>query len=124
LLSSSSALNAAYATAIGTTAAAGLTMANREIDTAAAFGVDQSLAATGAMVIAANGAVTETGGATLAAADLRLTGSTSSFTLNNANQIGILAATVGALSLYDTTDLTTGSMRDSRCQSLENRSSL
>ncbi|MDB6082216.1 MAG: filamentous hemagglutinin N-terminal protein, partial [Gammaproteobacteria bacterium] len=111
-LASSSALNSAYATAIGSTAAAGLTLANREIDTTAAFVIDQSMSATGALVIAAGGEVTETGSATLTAADLRLTGSTNAFTLNNANQIGLLAASVGALSLNDATDLTTGSMQD------------
>ena len=111
-LASLSALNSAYATAIASTAAAGLTIANREIDPAAAFGIDQSLSATGTLVIAAGGAVTETGGATLAAANLRLTGNTSSFTLDNANQIGTLAATVGTLSLNDATDLTTGTMQD------------
>ena len=111
-LASLSALNSAYATAIATTAAAGLTIANREIDPAAAFAIDQSLSASGTLVIAAGGAVTETGAATLAAANLRLTGNTSSFTLDNANQIGTLAAAVGTLSLIDATDLSTGTIQD------------
>jgi filamentous hemagglutinin family protein len=109
-LSTLSALDAAYASAVGSTAAASLAPANVQITGSGAFGIDTSLTASGTVLLSFTGAVSETGGAALSAANLLLAGSGGSYTLGNANSIGTLAASTGSVSLVDTASLTTGSL--------------
>jgi hypothetical protein len=111
-ITSLSALNAAYATAVGSTAGASLAPANRQITGSGAFGIDTSLSASGTVSLQFTGAVTESGGAALSAANLLLAGSGGSFTLNDTNTIGTLAAATGSVSLVDGASLTTGSLND------------
>jgi hypothetical protein len=105
-----SALNSAYSTAVGSTAAASVAPANVQITRTGGFGIDTSLTASGTILLSFTGAVTESGNAALSAANLLLAGSGGSFTLNNTNTIGTLAASTGSLSLVDGSSVSTGSL--------------
>jgi filamentous hemagglutinin family protein len=109
-IASLSALNAAYATAVGGTAPSGFTLANREIDiSATAFSIDQTLSLTGTLALSSTGGVTQSG--SISAANLLLSGAGGSFTLTNAgNQIGTLAANTGSVTLDDSTSLAIGAV--------------
>ncbi len=109
-LTTLSALDAAYSTAVGSTAAASLAPANVQITRTGGFGIDTSLSASGTVLLSFTGAVTESGSAALSAANLLLAGSGGSFTLNNTNTIGTLAASTGSVSLVDGSSLSTGSL--------------
>ncbi|WP_170182095.1 MBG domain-containing protein [Phreatobacter stygius] len=110
-VTSLAALESAFATTVGATAAAGLTIANRQIEiSAAGFALDQAVSQSGTLALASNGTVTQT--AALTAGTLRLDG-TGSFALGAAaNQVGTLAANVGSLSLANGANLATGSAAD------------
>jgi filamentous hemagglutinin family protein len=109
-ITSLSALSSAISGAVGATAPSAFSLANREIDAAGAFTLDQSVNVSGTLALSSSGAVSETGGAALSAANLLLAGSGGSYTLGNANSIGTLAASTGSVSLVDTASLTTGSL--------------
>ncbi len=97
-LSGLDATDAAAATGTPVTA---LTLANREIDTAAAnFSLDQSITLTGTLRLDGSATITQTSG-TIAANSLLLTGG-ADFTLASAgNAFGALAASGGAISVTD-----------------------
>ena len=108
-VASLSALNSAFATTVGTTAASTLSPANRQIDSSAStFALDQALSVTGTLGVSSNGTVTQS--AAVTAGGLLLTG-TGSFTLDaSGNQIGTLAANSGGLTLVNTGSLAIGSL--------------
>jgi hypothetical protein len=109
-IGSLSALNAAYAQAVGATAGASLAPANVQITGSGGFDVDTSLTATGTVLLSFQGSVNETGGATLTAANLLLAGTGGAYVLSDTNAIGTLAASTGSVSLVDGSSLTTGSL--------------
>jgi filamentous hemagglutinin family protein len=105
-----SGLNSALSTAEGATSASALSLANREIDAAGSFSIDQSLSVSGALALSSTGSVGETNSAALTAASLLLTGAGGSYTLNDSNQISTLAGSSGSISLTNSGNLATGSL--------------
>lgn len=101
-----SALNAADAAVAGTTAAASVTPANREIDFAApAFALDAATNLTGTLALSGLGRVTQS--AAITAQGLSLGGG--AYTLTNAgNAFGMLQANAASVAVFDTTALTIG----------------
>ncbi|MDX8438520.1 MBG domain-containing protein [Mesorhizobium australafricanum] len=116
-ITSLSALNSAYATAIGSASVGSLSFANRQIETAATtFALNQALSVdTGTLALSSDGTVTQgaTGNAIIAGS-LWL-GGTGSFALNGAdNQIGSVAGNAGSVDLRDGASLTVGSASSAR----------
>ncbi|MBR0893944.1 filamentous hemagglutinin N-terminal domain-containing protein [Bradyrhizobium tropiciagri] len=108
-IGSLSALNAAFSTAVGSTAASSVSPANRQIDTvASSFALDQAFSLPGTLSLSSSGTVTQS--AAVSAGGLLLTGP-GSFTLGaGGNQIGTLAANVGDLTVVNTGNLTIGTL--------------
>ena len=108
-IGSLSALNTAFSTTVGSTAASSMALANRQIDSAASsFALDQALSLSGTLALSSSGTVTQS--AAVSAGGLLLTGS-GSFTLNaGGNQVGTLAANAGDLTVINTRSLTIGSL--------------
>ncbi|WP_164778037.1 MBG domain-containing protein [Mesorhizobium sp. M7A.F.Ca.US.006.01.1.1] len=116
-IASLSALNSAYASAIGSTSVGSLSFANRQIETAATtFALNQALSVgTGTLALSSNGTVTQgaTGNA-ITAGSLWL-GGTGSFALNGAgNQIDNVAGNAGSVDLSDGASLTIASASSAR----------
>ncbi|TPJ74609.1 MBG domain-containing protein [Mesorhizobium sp. B2-7-1] len=113
-IASLSALNSAYASAVGSTSVGSLSFANRQIETAATtFALDQALSVgSGTLALSSSGTVTQTGG--LTAASLWL-GGTGSFSLTNAgNQVGAVGGNAGSVDLQDGTSLTVARVTNAR----------
>ncbi|MEW6645207.1 MAG: MBG domain-containing protein [Pseudomonadota bacterium] len=105
-----SALNTAFGAAVGSTAAASLSPANREISSlAATFVMDQALSVTGTLALSMNGRVLQSANA-VSAGGLLLTGGGSYLLFSAGNQVGTLAANTGALAFVNTGGLTIGSL--------------
>ncbi len=111
-LASLSSLQTAFATAVGGTAPANFTLANREIDiTAPAFSIDQALTATGTLVLSGTGAVSQTAAGTITTPNLLLSGPGASYALTGSgNHVGALAANTGAVALADADSLAIGAV--------------
>jgi filamentous hemagglutinin family protein len=107
-LTSLSAVNAAFASAVTGTPGAAMTFNNQRVDvTASSFIVDQAVSLAGTFALTSGGPVTQT--AAISAGGLLLRGG--SFTLTNAgNQIGTLAADVTALNFSSAGNLTIGNI--------------
>ncbi|MFJ6327309.1 MULTISPECIES: MBG domain-containing protein, partial [unclassified Rhizobium] len=100
-----SALDADYANATAGTTASGLTFANRSIFAVNGFAIDTALSVSGTVNLSSPGDVTQT--AAISANTLMLQGAGNTFTLTNrGNQFNQLAASGGAMDIYDTSALT------------------
>uniref|UniRef100_UPI0035CB8655 beta strand repeat-containing protein n=1 Tax=uncultured Methylobacterium sp. TaxID=157278 RepID=UPI0035CB8655 len=107
-LTTLSALDAATAAAAGSTPAAGLSLANREISAAGALNLDGAISQSGTLALLSPGAVTQS--AAINAGALLLGGGGTFALSNSGNAVGTLAASAGNLAFADGVSLSTGTV--------------